>query len=111
MVILDPNFSKKNPAQYFTVARTLVSSLDDNREMMVQQVGPAQDAALSRILLNSKHLADKGGVGIAVMFIMVQMAGIVHLAPFELPELVTEIQVNNDWEAYLKQTVERGITV
>jgi hypothetical protein len=78
---------------------------------MVEQVGPAQDAVITRILAKSQLLGDKGGVGIPVMFIMVPMAGIVHLTPFELPELVTEVELNENWEELLKQKVAVGHTV
>jgi hypothetical protein len=42
---------------------------------------------------------------------MVPVAGIAHLKPFELPELVSDMQSNEDWEAFLKEMVERGKTV
>jgi hypothetical protein len=91
----------------------MVSSLEDNRQLMMEQLGPAQGAALSRILVDSQRIGDKGGVGIAVamVFIMVPVAGIAHLTPFELPELVSDMQSNEDWEAFLKEMVERGETV
>ena len=79
--------------------------------MMVEQLGPAQGAALSRILVDSQRISDKGSVGIAVVFIMVPVAGIAHLTPFKLPELVSDMQSNEDWEAFLKEMVERGKTV
>jgi hypothetical protein len=41
----------------------MVSSLEDNRQLMVEQLGPAQGAALSRILVDSQRISDKGGVG------------------------------------------------
>lgn len=111
LLILEPNLSSKNPPQYFTVARTMVSSLEDNRQLMVEQVGPAQGAALSRILVDSQRISDQGGVGIAVVFTMVPVAGIAHLTPFGLPELVPDMQSNEDWEAFLKEMVEKGKTV
>jgi len=46
-----------------------------------------------------------------VVFIMVPIAGIAHLTPFELPELVSDMQSNKDWEAFLKEMVARGKTV
>ncbi|KIM86137.1 hypothetical protein PILCRDRAFT_5197 [Piloderma croceum F 1598] len=41
---------------------------------------------------------------------MVLVAGIAHLTPFELPELVSDMQSNEDWESFLKEMVERGET-
>jgi len=89
----------------------MVSPLEDNRQMIVEQLGPAQGAALARMVVNSQRISDNGGVGIAVVIIIVPMAGIAHLTPFELPELVSGMKINKNWEPFLKEMIGSGKTV
>ena len=65
---------------------------------------------IARMLAESQILRDNGGVGIGIIFIMVQAAGIVHITPFKWAELLSGVEYNKDWEADLKEMVRRGRT-
>jgi hypothetical protein len=89
----------------------MVSSLEENRQIMVEQFGSVHGDALTRIIANSQRLSDNGGVGVGVVFILVPAANIAHLTPFEWPELITGVEPNENWEAFLKEQVAGGHTV
>jgi len=112
-LVLNANISSNKPAQFFTVEKTEVSSLSETRQLVVQKLGPEQDVLFTQFLAQSKDIRDKGGVGIALMMIMVPQAGIVHMTPFGMPDLLTEadVRLNKDWEANLKVMVERGVAI
>jgi hypothetical protein len=112
-LVLNANVSSNKPAQFFTVEKTEVSSLSETRQLVVQKLGPEQDVLFTQFLAQSKDIRDKGGVGIALMMIMVPQAGIVHMTPFGMPDMLTEadVRLNKDWEANLKVMVERGVAI
>lgn len=112
-LVLNPNFSSDSPARFFTVDKTEVSSLSDTRQLVVQKLGPEQDVLFTQFLAQSQDIRNKGGVGIAMMAIMVPQAGILHMTPFGMPDMLTEadVRLNKDWEENLKAMVERGVAI
>lgn len=84
----------------------MVASLDDHREVM----GSEHQATITRILADSQALRDKGGVGFGIVFTSVPEVRMMHITPFGWPESLSELEVNKDWEANLKEMVRRGKT-
>jgi hypothetical protein len=88
----------------------LVSALEDNRQMVVERLGPEQDAVITQMLAESQILRDNGGVGVSIIFILVPEANIGHITPFKWAEPLSGVNYNKDWEADLKEMVRRGTT-
>ena len=116
-MVVDPNFTKetaKTPARFFKVNRTEVAPLSEAKEMIVQQLGPGANATFDDVLTQSKELRREGGVGVGIMLIIVPQAGILHVTPFGMPELLIKAQTEKDrlldsqWEEKLIIMVETG---
>lgn len=82
--------------------------------MIVQQLGPGANATFDNVLTQSKELRREGGVGVGIMLIIVPQAGILHVTPFGMPELLIKAQTEKDrlldsqWEEKLIIMVETG---
>lgn len=102
----------KNPALFFTVDETYISAISETRQLLVEKLGPENDAMFTQLFAQSQAVREKGGVGVGLMLIIVPKASIMHITPFELSEPFDEavVPVNSNWEADLKYMVEKGIT-
>ena len=82
--------------------------------MIVETLGPGANATFDNVLAQSKELRRNGGVGVALMLIIVPPAGILHVTPFGMPELLIKAQMEKDrlidcqWEEKLMMMVEIG---
>lgn len=117
ILVIDTNFTKetaKIPARFFKINRTEVAPFSEARQLIVEQLGPGSDAAFDNVLAQSKELRSKGGVGVGLMLIIVPQAGILHVTPFGMPELLIKAQTKKDrlidsqWEEKLIMMVEMG---
>ncbi|KAF7974045.1 hypothetical protein HWV62_13583 [Athelia sp. TMB] len=99
-----------DPPRCFAVEETELLSYADAQAVVTQQLGPGQDAVFGAMRAQSEQIQGSGGIGIALVMVLVPTAGILHLIPCGLPERLTEADVrpNSAWASALTEMVASG---
>lgn len=100
--------SHEDITRYFTIETTSFCPFAEAKVEYVRTFGPGQDELLAVLLDRSRKIRANGGIGVAVAMLYIKEAGILHLNPTVVQDLVPGAPRDSQWSASLKRIVAAG---